>query len=213
MEHLRPNRRFIGYFLRISESAGFTLVELMVVFAIITVVSTVVITSQGTFNKTLILSNTAYDIALAMRSAQTYGLGSRAVGTIVNAGYGLHFQSNPSNSFIFFADISPPPASCSQPNCKSGDRVYTNGSDSLVQTYTLGNGMTITKLCVDSTCSLLTLDIVFERPNPNAHMSADGNYGASYAKACITVTSPHGGEKYVSVAKSGQIDANATSCP
>jgi prepilin-type N-terminal cleavage/methylation domain-containing protein len=199
MEHLRPHR-------------GFTLIELMVVFAIITVVSAVVITSQGTFNKTLILSNTAYDIALAMRSAQTYGLGSRAAGTIANAGYGLHFESSALGSFVFFADILPL-APCGQPDCKPGDHVFTNGSDSIVQTFTLGNGMTISKLCVDLVCNLSSLDVAFERPNPNAHISADGIYSSTNAKACITVTSPQGGEKYVSVAKSGQIDANATSCP
>lgn len=207
MEHIRTNRGFI-----LSLSKGFTLVELMVVLTIIVIISTVVITSQSSFNKTLILANTAYDIALSIRSAQTYGIGSRAVGTTVNAGHGIRFQSNPSSSFIFFADTSPT-APCSQPNCKSGDHTYTNGSDSVVQTYTLGNGMTISKLCVDSTCNLSSLDVVFERPNPNAFISADGYYSVNNAKACITVTSPQGGEKYVSVSKSGQIIANAVSCP
>lgn len=196
----------------------------MVVFGIIVVITTVALTSQSSFNKTLILANTAYDIALTLRSAQTYGLGSRAFGTTVNAGYGLHFQSGTLGSFAFFADVSPS-APCGTPDCKPGDYVYTSGADALVQTYTLGNSMTISNFCVFSSAfsiwscattngsTLTSLDIVFSRPNSDAFISANGSYSTSFTKACITITSPQGGEKYVSVAAAGQITASASSCP
>ena len=81
----------------------------MVVLTIIVVITTVVVASQSSFNKTLILVNTAYDIALTLRSAETYGLGSRAFGGVVNAGYGLNFQSGTPQSFTLFADTYPAP--------------------------------------------------------------------------------------------------------
>ena len=47
--------------------AGFTLIEMIIVIAIIGIITLVVIVSQGSFNKSLILSNAAYDLALALR--------------------------------------------------------------------------------------------------------------------------------------------------
>jgi len=207
--------------------AGFTLVELMVVFAIIAIVSVVVITNQGTFNKTLILTNTAYDIALALRSAQTYGLGSRAAFTTsVSAGYGIHFDGTPSDRFVFFADTYPAPSSSSvchpiadptAPNAKAGNCSYDQNQGEMITTSTLGNGMTISGLCafVQSswTCGLTSLDIVFSRPNPNPFISLNGQYSANASTACLVVMSPQGSTRYVSVSASGQVNANATSCP
>ena len=203
-------------------AAGFTLVELMVVVVIIAIVTGVVITSQGAFNQTLVLTNTAYDIALTLRSAETFGLSTRAAGAAVNAGYGLHFQAGSSGSFTLFADTFPAP-SCATPNCNSGDHVYTSGSDTFVQTYELGNHITIADFCAlvnnNWTCAgnggLTSLDITFERPNPNAFMSENGAYSASspVTLSCITLTSPQGGSRFLTVGVSGQIIANALSCP
>ena len=199
---------------------GFTLIELLVVLAIITTLVAIVFTSQSSFNKTLILANTAYDIALTIRSVQTYGIGSRAINGVVGVGYGLHFQSGMLGAFTVFADTSPA-ASCETPDCKPGDKVYENGSDAFVQTYTLGNGMTISNFCAFSgswSCAsggLSSLDIVFARPNPDSFMSTNGSHSTSFpiTASCITVSSPQGGVKYISVASSGQITPNASSCP
>lgn len=205
-----------------KSNRAFTLVELIVVLSIIIVITGVVLTNQGQFNRTLILSNTAYDIALSLRSAQTFGVSSRARGTVYNAGYGLHFSNGSSpSSYILFADTSPP-ASCSTPNCKPGNKIYTS-DDTLVQAYDIGNGITINNFCASSISGgicktaaapysggLSSLDIVFARPNPSASIFADGS---SYTDACLELVSPQGGARYVSVAASGQIIANAASCP
>lgn len=201
---------------------GFTLIELMVVLAIMTVIMTIVLANQSSFNKTLILANAAYDIALTLRFAEAHGLGSRAVGTASNVAYGVHLVRGSQNSFILFADTVPA-TSCGTPDCKAGDHVYADGADALVQTYMLGNGMTISDFCAQSTGSwscaaaggLTSLDIVFERPNPDPFMSANGLYSATFpvTAACLTVSSPQGGARFVSIAASGQIIPNAASCP
>ena len=90
-------------------SRGFSLLELLVVLGIITVITAITITSQSAFNKTLVLANTAYDFALTVRYAQTYGIGSRAAGTLSNTGYGIHVARGVTDSFIFFADSDPAP--------------------------------------------------------------------------------------------------------
>lgn len=212
---------------------GFSLIELLVVLGIITFIMSVVFTSQSTFNKTLILKNTAYDIALMLRTAETYGLGSRVSGISANAGYGLHFQRGTTDSFVLFADTAGG-ASCvgMAPDCKPGNNVYTSigpTPDTLVQTYTLGNGITISDFCVSyasgnwscanklgTGMNITSLDVVFTRPNTNALMSVNGLYSpAPFAptKACLIISSPQGAERFVSITTSGVIAANATSCP
>lgn len=228
MEHPHPCR-------------GFTLIELLVVLGIILVIMAITITSHASFDKTLVLSNTAYDIALAIRSAESFGLGSRAVGSIGNAGYGVHFDKNIPNSFILFADIDPIVGSvgpfCHQsigdpngPGAIPGNCIYTSADAPPINTYMLGNGITVSDFCARSSNNITwycaswgninTLDIVFARARPNgdASINVDGLFSsppvppAPYTKACITATSPQGTSRYISVALSGQITANASSC-
>jgi prepilin-type N-terminal cleavage/methylation domain-containing protein len=214
---------------------GFTLVEMLIVMFIIGVITVVVITSQGTFNKTLILSNAAYDVALALRSAQNYGLGSRLTTTgLDDTGYGLEFRLG--STFTFFADNYPAPqaGNChglpaggsTAPDAKRGNCIYDSvapNQDRLVTPYTLNRGITVTKVCAYSysgswscTSSGLTrLDIVFVRPDPAPFMSTNGTYptgSAVITAACVTLTSPQGGTRSVSITSTGQINPAATSC-
>ena len=196
-------------------------------------ITSIALTIQSSFNKTLILANTAYDIGLTLRSAESFGLGSRALGSLANAGYGIHFTTG--GSFILFSDTYPPVGSAGMchpppaydhyaPSAQPGNCAYDPGPgyDTLVQTYTLGNGIIVSDFCAYSSggesCAvahgggLSSLDVVFARPNPTAFVTANGS---SYTSACITITSLQAGATphYVSVAASGEISANATSCP
>lgn len=213
---------------------GFSIVELLVVVAIITIITGITLSSQGSFNKTLILSNTAYDIALTIRSAETYGLASRATeGAVVNAGYGVHFERATSNAFTFFVDTYPsasltapchPASDLSSPAAKPGDCAYDADQGEKIISYTLGNGITVSDFCAyaeswscaNSNGSALTsLDIVFARPNPDPYMTANGSYssGSPVTQACFTLVAPQGGSRSVSIKSTGAVDARATSCP
>lgn len=213
---------------------GFSVVELLVVVAIITVITGVALSSQGSFNKTLIVSNTAYDIALTIRSAETYGLASRATeSAVANSGYGVHFERATNNAFTLFADTYPsasltapchPASDLSSPAAKPGDCAYDADQGEKIISYALGNGITISDFCayVESwSCAnsngsaLSSLDIVFARPNPNPYMTANGSYSsaAPVTQACLTLVSPQGGSRSVSIKSTGAIDARAASCP
>ncbi len=204
------------------------------------VIMSIVLTSQSSFNKTLILANTAYDIALTLRSAETQGLGSRVTSTAPNAGYGVHFETGaPARAFTLFADVYPPvgsnpsllchapPPDPTGPDALPGNCAYDSSQGERVSDYTLGNNITILDFCAYNGVWLCTyahdgysggvssLDVVFARPNADPFMSMNGSYNSSspVTKACVTVTSPQGTSRFVSVAQSGEITANAPSCP
>lgn len=196
------------------------------VLAIISIVMGVIFTNQNSFNKTLVLSNTAYDIALSLQSTEMLGVGGRG-----NAGYGVHFvNGNPTKSFSIFGDISsavPLPAPCHSkdiplsPNMHTGDCAYSE-SDTVTATYAIGNGFLIQDICAsdssgNSFCfskgNLPSLDIVFSRPNPAPSMSINGVYNPSLSNACLKLISAQGGtDRYITVSIAGSINANATPC-
>ena len=199
---------------------AFTLIELLVVLGIIATVTTIALSSESNFNKTFILANTAYDVALTFRFAQSFGVGGRALPSASNAGYGLHFQSGANDFFVLFADTSPSAGeSCTRPDCKPGDRLFSN-TDALVQTYTLGNDITISDFCTfsdrprcASTGEVQSLDITFARPNSDAFIRANDSPYTEYTEACLAISAPQGTSRFVSVTSSGEILANASSCP
>jgi prepilin-type N-terminal cleavage/methylation domain-containing protein len=216
---------------------GLTLIELLVVLAIIVIIALVVLTSQSNFNKTLILTNTAYDVALTLRSAETYGLGNRVSTTIANAGYGLHFTRATPGVITLFADTYPAPSvtSCHPipvgssvaPDSRPGNCVYDASQGEKVTDYALGNGVTVSDFCAytpntqswscatSGDTTLTELDIIFERPNPDPFMSINGLYStaAPVTQACLTLSSTQGGARFISVEASGEIIAAAASCP
>jgi prepilin-type N-terminal cleavage/methylation domain-containing protein len=212
-----------------ARARGFTLIEMLVSLAILMIIAVVVLTSHASFSNSLIVTNAAYDVALSLRQAESFGITSRGYGTAVNAGYGVHFFSSQPSSYILFVDDSP--NSCgsgSTPDCKVGQGSYDSGSDGIVSTYTINAGITVSRFCVYrgsvSYCTgggshTFALDIVFKRPNTEAELSyfKDGTLYPDSAtslntSACITLTAPAGGSRAVAVSSVGQVSTVA-SCP
>ena len=214
---------------------GFTLVEMLVVLAIIIVITGLVFSSQSSFNKSLVLANTAYDVALTLHSAQTYGPGSRSSAAgMANVGYGVDFQSATPSVFTFFSDSYPSLGFtglfCHQPitgtpSDRPGNCAYEANQNEKVVSYTMNNQITVGDFCAYTSigiplCSvahgggLSSLDIVFARPNPSQpFISTNGLYSAAWTKACLTIASSQGASRSVTVTASGEITTSATPCP
>ena len=209
---------------------GFTLIEMLVVLAIIVVISAIVFTGENNFNRSFFITNTVYDVALTLRQAQTYGLSSQAYGATQNAGYGIYISNESPSTYVMFADVggSDPPDNCDTgtagtPTAKPGNCLY-DGAGEQVQSFTLGNGFAITNFCIvpasgSANCytpaddPTQALSMVFSRPNEDAIINTvSGSGSATVAtSACFTISDSVGDSRYVSVAQSGRV-AIAAGC-
>jgi prepilin-type N-terminal cleavage/methylation domain-containing protein len=189
-----------------KKARGFTLVELMVSLAIFAFMTAFLLARYGTFNQDTLLTNLAYDMALTIRSSQSYGLNvqnsANTQGSIsCNSqsgyflgsscfyyAYGVHFGgTTPTNQFILFIDLNTGMTG-------AGTYVSNNTPSEIVNTYNMNHGYTIQSICAgtsDNCQPLTTLDITFKRPNPDAII--DGTLAAggqvsnqSYAKIVVT---------------------------
>lgn len=214
---------------------GFTIVEMLVVLAIIVFVTMVAITGQSSFNRSLILTDTAYTIAFSLREAQTLGLSSRVSNNLYDAGYGVMFSNQTPKSYVLFADTRPVAPGLSlggdcpghtqlvgSPDSRPGNCEYDVPATELVRTYTLNSNYRIAKFCGVSGstthCSdgtLETIHITFMRPSTNAVIlgfSADGASRYELSRATIYLSSPDGAaERCIQVSSVGQIAV--ASCP
>lgn len=182
---------------------GFTLIELMVTASIFVVITSVVMVKFSVFNSRILSTNLAYDIALSIREAQSFGVNVRGFdpggGTRFDLVYGVHFDVASNNSYIFFADVN---------NNKKFE------SNEEIKTLNLGGGYTIKRfcgttssgntICSDTAPSFNNIDIMFERPNLDAIIKRH-NPPTTFQSAAITVTSPQGIERQVQVYVTGQI--------
>jgi prepilin-type N-terminal cleavage/methylation domain-containing protein len=212
---------------------GFTLIEMLIVLAIFVIITSVILVSQTSFTRSLLLTDSTYTVALSLRETQSLGLSSKAFSTILNAGYGIHFDTSSNKSYVQFADISnsptSPPTWCptgtaGHPDAKPGNCLYDGpSSGELAQTYQFGQGYTIGKFCgykntIPLGCSpsgITSLDIVFQRPNTVTIMTVKNTSG-SYLQAdtaCIQITAPtNDASQYVKVTQLGEISV-VSSCP
>ncbi|KND51385.1 MAG: putative Type IV pilus pilin [Parcubacteria bacterium C7867-001] len=205
-----------------AHSRGFTLIEMLVVLAIISIVTVIAIIGQGTFNRSILLTETAYSLALSGRQAQVFGLSSRVFvngGTPVrNTGYGLHFTAGNATSYSLFADLYPsagngvanqlsggiclghtnaPPS----PDARPGNCLYDGSSDGIVETYTFNRGFSIGSVCghISPTVTRClgtdfdTFDITFLRPNTQTVVvGTRSGVVTAMTDACIHIAAPGG---------------------
>jgi len=223
----------------LSTQGGFTLIEMLVVLAIIIIVTAIALAGQSGFNRTEALNNVAYDMGLSLRQAESYGVANVINGAGSDAGnnipYGLIFAAGSPTSYTLFADVYPGAVdNCPlglKPDCQPGDHEYEdpNGSgsnDEDVQEFTLNNGFSINAFCAtdgsNKSCTtgvggspLQKLAITFSRPNAQVTIAGrdqgTNTWKTTYTFACIELYSSNQETRYVSVSSNGQILAGPQS--
>ena len=203
-----------------SLTAGFTLIELMVVTAIMVLITMVVLFNTGRFNSSVLLRSLAYEVGLSLRTAQLYGVSVReATSGDFNAAYGVFFPVSiinvPNASYSLFADLN-------------NNGIFDDGTSAIEENFLLQNSFAISDICATTGSSMICaagcpsplpagitscapqsiatgITISFKRPNPNALIIVDSNTSQPYAGAIITVSSPAGSTRTTSVTSTGLI--------
>lgn len=193
---------------------GYTLFELAIVLFIILTITMVSRTNKATYERSFILSNLAYDVALTLREAQVYGINTRQANAGANPssfdiGYGVYFTNNSTN-LALFVDLN-------------NNRAYDAATDAIIRTYEIRNNNTISSLCVvpagGGGCSTNTsLTITYRRPDPDACINPNNTTPGGSLKtvsqcqaqfnnreARITVQSPRGETRVITVYSTGQV--------
>lgn len=181
------------------KTKGFTLIELLVVIAVSATIAAMAIQGFPAYSEKADFENLVLDVALTIREAQVYGLGTREAGSAgFDVAYGVHVSSASAEktSLVFFVD-------------KDNDGVYDGvPAGEHVRTLAVKSGYFISRLCTDDACVVgrTALDISFKRPSPSARFTAEGVGGFLVVpKASIEISSPSGTIKRVEVFSSGQI--------
>ena len=171
---------------------------MLVTTAIFLVLGSVAMSNYRTVNDTMVLDSLANKIAVSIRQAQVSGTSAKE--DVIGGGsfdyaYGIYFSRSSRTSYIYFVD-------------RNANEHYDSGEE--ISTYTIGNGNTITNLCVNkkngtgSLCNRLEMNITFLRPNPDAYIRLAG--AAVYPDAEIEVSSPSGKTKEIVIWTTGQIN-------
>ncbi len=207
---------------------GFTLVELLVSVGIFVAMTALFTIRYGTFNQSVLHANLAYDVALTIRTAQTYGLSIKSTGSgggtfnpaVFQSTYGVSFSTvAPYNSrmILYSSAISKPPA-LSDYQFNHDDQDVPAVGDAIISKFLLKRGAVISRLCVGSgSCDteVNELSVNFKRPDPSATICAGNiDFGlgtntvtcaANDTYAEIDVSSTDGKVRTIQVRSNGQI--------
>ena len=211
-------------------SKGFSLIELIVAVSVIVIISSVALFHQAKFSSDILISNVAYEIALAIRQAQVYGISSKgnpAAATYqYRVGYGVHFEASGTKPDLFLSFVDVPPGQAATPGVDTIFEYTYDAIDPTPATIELTQGQKIHRFCGHSTTSdiwecwgisppdyqTMSLDIVFVKPNPDAHITIDYGDGPSsaYDQAKIVIESGLGDKcRTVRIWTTGQISVDA----
>ena len=155
---------------------GFSLIEVMISLAIITIITTIVMIRYGSFNSAVLLKNQAFDMALTIREVQADAVSTRgdltASANNFREGYGVYFDLSDSNqSYIIFLDKN-----------DSGSTGRYDSGDLVLQTVNLDPRFKINSLLAlrASAGSKVAENVsaVFKRPSYNAKTVAQWRPGS-----------------------------------
>lgn len=187
-----------------DSSKGFTIIEMMVSVVIFSIITSVVIFNHGKFNSSINVTNLSYEVAIAVRQAQVYGLAVKQDGTSdsVEYAYGVYFSKSSPQVFYIFADKDD-----NQQFDPNGDPC--DGTEECQESIEIKGDVEVSNLATNAVPDSQDLTVLFLRPNPVAIIRDQSNSGvldSGRDQAVITLTSAKADKsKEIVVELSGQI--------
>ncbi len=169
----RGNRFFDIYYLIFDfehrEAVGFTMLEAVVVLALLAIIAGIVIANFPALNQRIAIQRSSQELALALRRAQSMALAVRQVqtpgGIQVPPAFGVYVTRSDPARYLIFADLRLGGVN---------DRRYRAGDDVVVESLSFPPGITITDLRsdVDSANAVQdALNVVFTVPEATVSIS------------------------------------------
>lgn len=194
----------------ILNNRGFSILEVLITAAIVSVITAMVVFKYGSFNNSVLLKDQAYEMALNIREAQVFAVSVRGESGQFREDYGLYFTLAAPQQYVLFQD--------------NGDvvengkhRAYYDIGEGIGKPYAVDSRFQIKKICVNIVSSTnlcpATVDdisVTFKRPDFDAHFaSVSGkNAGLSVNNARILLSGANSGTtdtRTIVISTTGQI--------
>ncbi len=212
---------------QIETKGGYTLIELLLVMAIIFLLAGTSLVNYNQFGKEIDLENMTYNVALTVRTAQAFGINRREEGGVVvddfaeAIPYGIYFTTqslvdvlgDPNDEgfmiFIDNKDGTVPGSNNLFDNSGSGGACVVNSADECIDIFRINKEIYISEICAgDDATSCIERDelhITFKRPNPDAIIKSSDVASHSYAEIVLSSRVALGFNQVISVGVAGDI--------
>ncbi len=154
--------------IRGNNGQGFTLVELLVAISIMTLVTSVVLMRHQSFNRSILLRNQAYDVALTIRQAQLMAVNYTGDQTSKNQTYGVRVDKTTNQYFVFY-DVN-------------NNKIYDSGDTVIGMVKTLDRRFNFYWIKAATADDINSVDITFTRPLLDANFVVHPSGGGSVAR-------------------------------
>lgn len=201
-----------------KNKSGFTLVELLVTTSIFVIMTALMVAKFGNLNQGVLLTNLAYDVALTIRTAQTYGVSVQGTALLQQIGvtpsnifsyaYGVNLVKGDTQMTLFVDSYNV------NQSTGEGNHIFDSANNlegGII--YYIKRGAKIAGFCKLENCSFdpnatspSRVDITFLRPNPDAVICVDGDCSANYVRIFVQATDRT--TRSVTVRQTGQISVD-----
>ncbi|MBZ9572490.1 prepilin-type N-terminal cleavage/methylation domain-containing protein [Patescibacteria group bacterium] len=180
---------------------GFTLVEIIVVIAIIIILSTMIFANYRSGEQQLALQRATSKLTQDIRRAQEMAMSSKEyqLGQIPEGGYGVYIEPLPNppyeREYTLFADIYEPTS-----------HRYNPGNDYLVEQIEVEKGVIIKYPIQTEVGDKAKIHITFVPPDPEVHIVPPAGSEPSWCKIILALEQDLTKTKTIKVNKAGLIN-------